>query len=322
MQTTNNNNNLKNMIMDKHIIKKTSTHIGGNNIGKSFKIRIYPKYDDVCADRIINPLVVFELNNSDIEFDSTRIFKRIVVQINGHDIDSLEETNQIMIYQKKLGLEVRQIGQKVFFPIPIECLNGFIPMPNSIMNILFQFTNNAMINYIDNIEFRNDVVIFDTKPDLKNQIIPINHVNYESVENIMSQGNTFCFYISVGYLEIKNILLYLSNKLSDTIYKEKCFEQIEFIFNGRIILSIDYETLVYESYLLNPNLPKGVYQVNWAKYHNGPYTTDDYFNVRVVGNCVPDPNIDLHICTDNDAFFTYLDDGIGLKKYDTTIKLK
>lgn len=129
----------------------------------------------------------------------------------------------------------------------------------------------------------------------------------------MTRGNTFDFIANVGFGEIKCIYLYFQNDNINTIYEKKCFEQVQFILNGRIILCVDYETLVYDSYLSNPNLSKGIYQVDWIKYHNKSIIPEDSFVVRIIGNNVLIPNISLNICADTKNHLVYMENSIIIK---------
>lgn len=86
------------------------------------------KYGNKIVDLICNSIVIFELNDEDYEFIPERIFENIAIEIGGIQIDKIN-MNYITILQKKYNLEIKKIGSKVFFPIPINCLlksNGII----------------------------------------------------------------------------------------------------------------------------------------------------------------------------------------------------
>ena len=52
----------------------------------------------------------------------------ITFQINGHDMEILSGCNIIQMMINYYGLKIKQIGHKIYFPIPLNLFqNGFIP---------------------------------------------------------------------------------------------------------------------------------------------------------------------------------------------------
>lgn len=74
------------------------------NIGLDKKVFINinkQKYNDKQVDLISNPIIIFELNDDDLEFVPERIFNYIGLEIHGNNIDIIYD-NQINILQKNM----------------------------------------------------------------------------------------------------------------------------------------------------------------------------------------------------------------------------
>jgi hypothetical protein len=149
-------------------IKKTysvKTEINNNYL----KIRnTLNYYGNLPIGLIYNPVVIISLHDS-IEYeeynsnDLNNIFDAINLQITGYDIDEQYESDEINILQKYHGLEIKFIGNKIYFPLPFDLLiNGFSPIFGGGDSIVFLFKTrktNPILNMIKNIELNLDLLV-------------------------------------------------------------------------------------------------------------------------------------------------------------------
>jgi hypothetical protein len=157
--------------------------IGTVDIGKRVTVRIpqsiyeITRYKDEKVVLILNPIAIFELDETDLEFIHERIFKYIQFEIGGIQIDEIW-MNQITVLQKKYNLEVKQIGSKVFFPLPINFLlksNGIIlsNCTKQEMRLWFEFSDDKFIGCIKNMLVRTELIILEKQPVWKNICEPV-----------------------------------------------------------------------------------------------------------------------------------------------------
>lgn len=284
------------------------------------------KYGDKYVDLISNPIAIFELNDTDLEFIPEKIFNSLQLEIGGCGIDKIE-LNLINILLKKYNLEVKQIGSKVFFPLPINCLlksNG-IPVLRCKyheIRLWIEFTNEPFIDCIKDMCIRTDLVFFDKQPIWKNICEPIlselleksmyseimkKHIqnnpynNFESKQIIKFKNYQFTGLVNLnGCIDYKSSLgfnhdierfyIWFENSNDKIIYKEKPFDKITFITNNIKVLELDYEDLVYNTLISNNNkgLGKGIYEIEWKNIVN--YNPKD-FRVELNGLSIPNQEI-------------------------------
>ncbi len=287
------NNSLRNLITkdNQYIIKqlyfKSSSDItNGNGIGKRTTVNLgVGKYGDIDIDLISNPIIIFDLNDVDLEFVPEKIFNYITFEIGGQQIDKIY-SNHMTILQKEYGLEVKKIGSKVFFPIPINCLlksNGILASKCKFHEIRFwlEFTNEPSIQCIGDMSLRIDITMLANKPnwtnicgnilkesfndpvhgeqlksnegkiytgDFKNQqIIKIKHFQFTGAEQCDNNENVK---IKTYFNHwVNKLYIFFSNttNINGNIYKEQPFDRIRVIANQVIILDLDFETLLYET---------------------------------------------------------------------------
>ena len=279
--TTNNNFEIK------YLYSRPNGLVG---IGKRISIPLsVHKYGDKQVDLVSNPIIIFELGDIDLEFVPQRIFHQIEFEIGGTQIDKIS-LNQINVLQKKYNLEVKQIGSKVFFPLPINCLlksNG-IPISKCIyheLRLLFEFTNEQCIGCIQDICVRTDLIIFEKQPVWKNICEPIlseileksiysdkmkNYIetkpygDFESKQIIKIKQNQFTgleclnrqtdYKIKLNfYHDIERFYIWFENSIDEIVYKEKPFDKISFIADNIKVLELDYEDFVYNTLSVNNN---------------------------------------------------------------------
>lgn len=329
--------------------------------GKILNIIISRKCNKIFADLVINPIIMFELNDTDLEFDYTRIFNSICVMIGGILIDKLYQ-NQISIYLANYDLQVVRDKQKVYFPVPIQCmLNGIFGSKCEYhnINLLLEFSKNNIVNYIADIKIQSDLIFFQTQPNLTKVFLSamFNHyeicelrltqqpkINYKkilqdikknyvgrftntiyqnqsvTINNLLSMGGDFFVMNIYLFHMIKKIYLYFEEKNTNVIYKGKGFEHMKFIANKCNILNMSWDELVFESNLANPNLPKGIYQIEWKSEYNDVYKDKSLFYgddlvVKLDEICIPSSDINLIICAQSINSILYVADMAGLEFY-------
>lgn len=312
-------------------------------IGKRITLTLSAhRYGDKQVDLVSNPIVIFELGETDLEFVPERVFNNIQFEIGGTQIDKIW-MNQIAVLQKKYNLEVKQIGSKVFFPLPINCLlksNG-IPVSKCYfheMRLWFEFTNEQFIGCIENMCLRTDLIILEKQPVWKNICEPIlvelletsfysdeiitkyvknePYDDFESRQIIKFKQNQFTglerihentdriFALNLNH-KIERFYIWLENSTDNIIYKEdKPFDKISFIADNIKVLELDYEELVYNTLAINDNkgLGKGIYEIEWKNIIN--YNPVD-FKVELNGLSIPDQNICFAIYAESYNYFEF-----------------
>lgn len=341
------NINLLNNINDEfndYVIYKIDEPLNGSVAhGRRTFVNLSKTYDyKNLADLIINPIVVIKLNNFDLEFDSSNVFKNIELEIGGTRIDKIY-SNQINLYMSKYNLKSQRIGSKVFIPIPIESLlNGLLASKLKYMDIriFFEFVDMKHIDCIEEFQVSYDLVKFSKEPNYKKiSSDALSHMcyknkttqrygqkclqhstfgNFESEQIVLIKQNQYTGEQNLNGFDnlkintsfnhgIENFYIYFENIESSIIYKNKPFEQIEFIVNGYTTISMDYETLAYTSNLINPNLPKGMYQIEWKKYYND--VNPDSLIIQLKEISIPSSDICFNICAES---YNYLHYGSGV----------
>ena len=131
----------------------------------TYNVKIIQKHDNKIIDLITNFLFVIELKNENIEINVNKIFDKISLEIAGISILRLYK-HQIPILQSFYGLEVKRVGNKIYYPIPFECgLNGNgILVPYLYDTYIIQFYFNFINEYnenISNIELNYDCLFVE-----------------------------------------------------------------------------------------------------------------------------------------------------------------
>lgn len=295
------------------------------------------KYGDKNVDLITNPIIIFELNDTDLEFIPERIFDNIQFEIGGILIDKIY-SNQIIVLQKKYNLEVKKIGSKVFFPLPINCLiksNG-IPISKCVRHefrLWFDLTDEPLISCINDLCVRTELVILEKQPVWKNICEPIlselintsiysdimkkyiqekPYENFESKQIIKFKQNQFTDaekfngFDSIKCLlkfkhDIERFYIWFVNS-NDVIYKEKQFDKITFFADNINVLELNYEDLVYKTLFLNKNkgLGKGIYEIEWKNVIN--YVPESL--IVVLNGTIPNQDISFKIYAES---YNYLE---------------
>lgn len=312
-------------------------------IGKRIGVTLSAhKYGDKLVDLVSNPIIILELDNTDLEFFPERVFTKIDLEIGGTYIDKMH-MNLINVLQKKYNLEVKQIGSKVFFPLPINCLlksNGIIlsKCTGYDIKLWLEFNYEPFIGCIKNMCVRTDLVILEKKPVWKNICEPIllelletsiysdkmkkyietnPYDNYESKQIIKFKQNQFCglenldgqtncnFQLGFNH-DIERFYIWFENLNDNIIYREKSFDKIIFIADNIKVLELDYEDLVYNTFILNNNkgLGKGIYEIEWKNIINyNPIK----LHVQINGLSLPNQDIGFSICAESYNYLEFMD---------------
>ena len=324
----------------KYLYSRSNELIG---IGKIITITINANnYGDKQVDLVSNPVIIFELGETDLEFVPERIFSNIKFEIGGNRIDKIW-MNHIIVLQKKLNLEVKKIGSKVFFPIPIYCLlksNGIIisKCNHYQLRLWIEFTYEPCIGSIQDMCLRTDLVILQTKPVWKNvcesvlsellvnsiysnkikkyietkpygdfeskQIIKIKQTQFTGMESLNGQSDSI---IKLHFNhDIEGFYIWFENSEDNIIYKEKSFDKISFIIDSVKVLELDYEDLVYNTLIINNNkgLGKGIYEIEWKNIINYDPTN---FKIELKGLALPNSNIYFNIHAESNNYLNYED---------------
>lgn len=299
------------------------------------------KYYDKYVDLVSNPIIIFELENEnlDLEFFPERIFATVAFEIGGCQIDKIY-TNQIVVLQKKYNLKVKRIGSKVFFPLPINCLlksNG-IPVSKCMyheLRFFFEFNNEQFINCIQDMCVRTELLILEKKPEWKNICEPIlfelletsiysnnmknyiqnnSYENFESKQIIKFKQNQFTglenmngqYHCKINLHfnhDVERFYIWFENRIDNIVYEEKSFDKIAFIADNICVLEMNYEDLVYNTLTLNNNigLGKGIYEINWKHIIN---YNPNILQVELNGLTLPNQDICFSICAES---YNYLE---------------
>ncbi len=317
-------------------------------IGKRITVTISAhKFGDKQVDLVSNPVIIFELGETDLEFVPERIFSNIQFEIGGSRIDIIW-INHITVLQKKYNLEVKQIGSKVFFPLPIYCLlksNGIIisKCNHLELRLCLQFTNEPCIGSIQDMCLRTDLVILQKQPVWKNvcesvlsellvnsinsdrmkkyiekkpygdfeskQITKIKQSQFTGMENL--NGNLNDIIKCNFYHDVVRFYIWFENSVNNIIYKEKSFDKISFIIDSVKVLELDYEDLVYNTLTINNNkgLGKGIYEIEWKNIVNYDPTS---FIIELEDLALPNSNICFNIYAESYNYLQYDDGKCGI----------
>ncbi len=281
---------------------------------------IYKKYGNQLIDFATNFVLEIELDNSEYNFNTDKVFEYISLEISGNKVDKIY-LNQIHILQKIYGLEVKKIDNKIFYPIPMECLtngNGLLLSKfyadyceNVEIRIWIEFINNNQENLdnIKNIKLNYDGIILDNGLDKLQNITTIN-LNYKpnitqynlsskELDLVTNKSNEKVMIINCNnkkqalttkYIEnyftgsekfnksskiktsntkrVERFIIYFEDSLNYNVCKEKVFDSIKFVANGKEIFDIDYYKLLSETNEKYPGLPIGVYVIDFFDYIN------------------------------------------------------
>jgi hypothetical protein len=292
-----------------YIIKNTYTHSNGT-IGRNRRILLDPKvhmFDSLNIDLISNAIIIFELNDEiDMEFFISKIISKISLEIGGTQIDRLD-SEIINILQKVYNLEPKQIGSKVFFPIPTNCLmkdNGILVSKCKVhqIRIIIDFSDEPSIDCINDMSIRFDLVHYTEEPDYSNiclkylqmvknsstykekvkdiekniyndfnkkQLIQIKQTQFTGSELVLSNIYIMNYKLNFNH-DIENLYFYFANENNSNIYNKKCFDFVKLYINNDKFIEFDYENVIYESMNNCKNLPNNVYCINLSERLNYP----------------------------------------------------
>ena len=147
-----------------------------------------------------NLILILDLVSDDIINNSIlkSLISTIKFQINGHDVEALSENNFIWMMINYYGLEIKQIGSKIYFPIPLNLFqNGFVPCYFDHLCLLLQMnTQNQIYNKISiSLEIFYGELNFNKKYliDYKNNYLDklIHSINnFNGIINNFQNGNS------------------------------------------------------------------------------------------------------------------------------------
>ena len=143
------------------------------------------------------------------------LIDKIIFQINGRDMEDLNMTNLIWIMINYYKLEIKQIGSKIYFPIPLSLFqNGFIPYYFNSFSLLLKFnTLNQIYNKIIKLNILVD--IFYGKLDFneeyllnyKNNYLPKLEYPIDKIKNINNLNNfALQNYENISIVNLKKII--------------------------------------------------------------------------------------------------------------------
>lgn len=306
-------------------------------INKRFVVSI----EGLGSELILNPTIIIELDeSSDLEFDTSDIFKCITFMIHGYRIDQLSN-NQLKIHQAVEGYNIEKSDSKIFFSIPLGSFNkrdGILESKcTSQKSLFFEFTSNPCITSIKNMCVRTELIYINTKPDYFkiNEYYINNSENNYMTENLIKLTNNNDYQIlkikqnqfsGKELLQSNNvnqkIKLYFNHSIdkifiyfedsNNSIYKHKAFDKIKFIVDGMIIVEYNYDTLVYDNSenIIGYKLPKGIYQINWDKFMN--LNKVDNFIIELCGITIPNNDIGICICANTTNYLIYMKERVEL----------
>ena len=334
-----------NKFITRYLYAKPSSFI---SVNKKFAVLIQSQmYGFDKVDVISNPIIIIELNNEFSEFVPEKIFSSIFFEIGGIQIDKLSSSNEIKIFQQLYGLEIKRFGNKVFFPIPINCLlksNGIL-MPKCThhdLKLCFECSSEPSIINISKFDVRFDLTILDKKTNLDYKQICEPHyqnfitdkhfyykfdnkyTNLEYYQNFIS-SQIFKFtqtqftglettpnvsgwkMITGFYNKINRLLFHFEFEKTKEIYESKMFDKIGLVANGELILELDYETLVYQNELSGYKFNKGVYCIDLIQYLN---YSPDILNIEFTElKCLPcaDNGVNFAVYAESENYLEYSD---------------
>jgi hypothetical protein len=319
----------------------------GTPIGPSKKISINiskTNFDEKSTELISNPVMIFELDedkDNEFEFDIDFILDSIELSIGGSQIDKLYD-EQIKMYNKIYGLDIKKIGSKVFYPIPFASMN----IGNGILSskckyheirLLIEFSSNKFIGMINSLTIRTELIIlsefldfsiinnsssilltnyyndyFDklmipNQNDENKQIVKINQNQFTGIDSIPSNLSSIKIKICFNHY-VNKFFIYFQNLDDKSIYwNTKQFETIKFIANGYDVLEYDYQTLLdlNSKNVLGYELPKGIFEIKWnvdVLWKN--LSRVDNLTVLLDGLSVPS-NVGFGICADYINWLSY-----------------
>jgi hypothetical protein len=191
-----------------------------------------------------NMVLIFDVITNDIIDDNqiTSLISSLTFQINGHDIGYLYDNHVIFMMLKYYGLEIEQIGSKIYFPIPLSLFqNGFVPYYFNYFTLLFKINNqNLIYNKITvNIEIFCGELNFNQKylsyyqNNYWNKMInslnffdkPLKKSFYEIIklDNLIFFGHEFSELIKICQINLNSNLIFvdipiISNKISELFF--------------------------------------------------------------------------------------------------------
>lgn len=288
--------------------------------------------------------MIFEIDESlNTNFDCEHLFNVINLYINNDRIDYFCD-EQINIWNKINGYEVKKNGSKIFLPIPFAALNNGILVSNCINNkieIIAEFCSSEFINMIKTACVRTELTILSKKPDYSivndyyykkfekeyptiniedvkknnfNVICKI-HKNQFDGSNVNIQSSTqrikcdFTGNIDGIFIYFLNSSYYENPNDEQIIFNQKQFETISIIVNDDVILKYNYSDLLFynSKEYLGYELPKGVYEIKLNLIELKFITNIDQFIVELDGKVVPS-NYDIVIFAKSSNYLCYNDD--------------
>lgn len=258
-----------------------NSYVGPTIVNNKYVIQVPKYYQDKAITLISNPVLILTTSNT-VEYDANKILNKIELNIENSQIDCLHNNNQVYIYQKLYNLQTRVIGNKIFIPLPINCLlkkNGLFVQKCSSqdINIVVELSDYSTKLIFNSIEIRFDCLILTNNFNYDNIFTLVNSITHKNQLITHEANNKF-------YLEIKNIvflglesfcgatnhkfiipLLYDPKRIIFCIESNdrerkiiQCFNNIKILADGHTIFESDYETLLFDT-----NISSGIFVINF-----------------------------------------------------------
>ena len=200
-------------------------------------------YGTKSVGLVQNPKLIIELNSCEqiSPINLNNIFNIIYCQINGHDVERLEDSETIQMLNSYYGYEVVQIGNKIFFPIPLNLfLGGFISGTMNLKNshVVFVVGFNSLNpiytmckkitleidQYVGDIQFN-----LDCSAKIKNELIP--NIDFGLFGQFMLNNSDYKTILINKQNDLKTILNNSNTCLSKYEYSELI--QIDYVSDSK-----------------------------------------------------------------------------------------
>lgn len=204
----------------------SNININNNNNNKAFRIKLnLGQYGKKKIIGCKNLVLILDLDLDPDEILDYQIIKslvnRITFQINGYDIETLSGNNIIQMMINYYELEIKQIGSKIYFPLPLNLFQkGFIPYYFENLFLMFVINN-------QNVKYKKisiDLEIFYGELNF-NQKYLINYYNnnFDKIVNYFNEQikllkKTHISDDLIQLLEKKPLDEYIKNNLNNLIF--------------------------------------------------------------------------------------------------------
>jgi hypothetical protein len=297
-------------------------YVNFNNNGV-YKIRLnlsnYGKKNIIGCKNLI---LIFDVDSNDIIDDNQikSLISAITFQFNGHDIEYLCDSHVILMMIKYYGLEIKQIGSKIYFPIPLSLFqNGFVPyyidkftlsLKINNQNIIYNKITTDVEIFYGELNF-NQKYLTDYKNNYWDKMInslnnssnnSLNNAN-KSISEIIKLDNLIFFGYDFSELielcstfskkniwmniprnsnKVSELFFFLVNNQTNQIVTEKFFNKLEFRKSSSPEYSISYEELVYELAISQKKLSEGFYRIPFKNIYSNGLVMDDFAEYTIV----------------------------------------